>query len=45
MSAPIDPRLIERAEKALRRAGFSIEKTETSAKAGTITLKVGVTPA
>jgi len=42
MSAQIDSRLIERAEKALRHAGFLIEKTETSAKAGTITLKIKV---
>jgi hypothetical protein len=42
MSAPLDPRLIERAVKALRRAGFELEGEPSATKTGTLTLKVKV---
>lgn len=42
MAQPIDPQLIERAEKALRRAGFAVEKTEANDKTGTVTFKAKV---
>lgn len=42
MAGPIDPRRIERAERALTKAGFAIEKTETNAKGDVVTLKVKV---
>ena len=41
MADNIDPRKIERAEKALARAGFTIEDTSTT-KTGTVTFKTKV---
>ena len=38
----IDPQHIERAEKALRRAGFIVDKTETNAKTGAVIFKAKV---
>ena len=38
MAGSIDPRKIERAEKALARAGFKVEDVSTT-KAGTVTFK------
>lgn len=42
MADTIDPRKIDRAVKALRRAGFEMESEPSETKSGTVTLKVKV---
>lgn len=42
MADTIDPRKIDRAVKALRRAGFELEGEPTATKAGTVTFKLKV---
>ena len=41
MAAPIDPRTIDRAVKALRRIGLDVEVSES--KSGTVTFKTKAT--
>lgn len=42
MEGAVDPRLIERAVRALRRAGFELDGEPSVTKAGTVTLKCKV---
>lgn len=42
MDRAVDPRQIERAVRALRRAGFELEGEPSVTKAGTVTFKARV---
>ncbi|WJY17497.1 hypothetical protein QQS45_07430 [Alteriqipengyuania flavescens] len=42
MADTIDPRKIDRAVKALRRAGFELEGEPSATKSGTVTFKAKV---
>lgn len=42
MAENIDPRKIDRAVKALRRAGFELESEPSETKSGTVTFKAKV---
>lgn len=42
MECVVDPRLIERAARALRRAGFELDGAPSVTKTGTVTFKCKV---